>query len=639
MYQQQSKPAKTDPSLETKIPKLPIGQLFPDDEESQKTLSHLKRRFETMESSRPDNDWDIRMKQFQALTHWKADGTANTNLPIEQATIRNKMADSLAQSPIFNFIPVEKDDIDKVSVTKELWQFTWHEAGTDEELFDLYMSSYIFGLGWWFEGVHRELRTEFIPKIGKDGLITGEAKQTELSWIKGRALDIRDVYIDPVHNIDLAVDCFILERNIDRDTLENLKNDPNFDSDAIDLALQSGQSTDNKERSTFTTQEEQYTSDEKKDKFTFYHYYHKTKGIYVVAVDNKNIIRNGITPYAHGELPISALVDHKNPFQLYGRGECELLEGNKYERNTQRNMMIDRSRRSNDVKLALGGGLSLEDQGFIDSVTQVLKFDGDLTQMQHLKPPSPDSSLFKVEELFKADATWITGIDNDALIGGTTKTAFEARLQEQTKLKGINVSLKLASFFYRRMARQRLANIQMWFPITTGKKILGTSKFRTISLPDKKLKDIKRVIKGTTDTETSGVNVIDKEGETALLEIKPSLIRSNIDVQVETPSTTSVLKELNSIELQELLRMVIEVAQIKPDIIEEFDFKKILSDRINNLGRSAQDFMLKKGEQASIQDTREEVLQDLPQPFKPKMQPQAQKVPGLVPQEQVPIKP
>ena len=54
MYQQQTKAAKKDPTLETKIPKLPTGSLFPDDENSEKTLSHLKRRFEVMESSRPD---------------------------------------------------------------------------------------------------------------------------------------------------------------------------------------------------------------------------------------------------------------------------------------------------------------------------------------------------------------------------------------------------------------------------------------------------------------------------------------------------------------------------------------------------------------------------------------------------------
>lgn len=624
LYQTISKPAdKGDIKLIDKDDQPMVIKMFPQSEDDKKTIGFLNQRFSDMEESRPDHLWEIRQAQFEALTSWNDDNTAETNLPIEFATIRNKMADALSQKPIFTFEAVEKDDINKVNITEQLWEFVWNEADSDKELFDLFLATYIFGTGFWFEGMHKERRTEFLPKVDNEGVVTGEAKQTVRSWLKGFALDIRDVYVDPVHDIELASDCFILERNVSKETLKNLKDDKNYNPEQIDMALRMDHSQQN-DKKVFTTKEEDHTNDDQKGKYILYHYYNKEKGVYVVSVDRRIIIREGVIPFAHGELPISVLLDHKNPFSLYGRGECELLESTKYERNVQRNMMVDRSRRANDVKVAIGQGLSLEEQGFIDEVTQVLSFDGDLSQFQYLRPPPSDSSLFNVDEILRKDATWITGIDNDALFGQPQRTAFEARLQEQNKLKGVNVSLKLADFFFKRMAIQRVSNIQLWLPITTGRKIIGTSKFRTIPIKDTTIEPSKSLKEkdGKFSAEETGFKFIDTPGLTAFLELTPERIRSNVDVQVTTPSTSPVLKDLNNLELQQLSNLIIEVAQVQPEVIKKFDFDKLISERIEAIGKNPQDFQIKVGEDKSIQDTRQQVLEDLPLPFKTRVQPE-----------------
>jgi hypothetical protein len=169
-----------------------------------------------MESARPDRDWEIRYKQFEAITSWNDDGTANINLPIEFATIRNKLADALVQKQVVKFTPTEESDIDKVGIAKALWDFVWEEADTDKELFDHYLMAYIFGTSIWYEGMHKECFTRYVSKIGKDGLVESEAKTTTKSWLKGYAVDIRDFYIDPVHDIELAEDCFHLEILVNR---------------------------------------------------------------------------------------------------------------------------------------------------------------------------------------------------------------------------------------------------------------------------------------------------------------------------------------------------------------------------------------------------------------------------------------
>ncbi len=623
----QTKPAKKEIKLvptDEELRKQMTVKLYPTSENDDKTNGFLDKQFQKAEESRPDRDWATRQLQFEAQTLWNDDNTAETNLPIEFATIRNKMADEESQKPIFTFVPVEKDDVNKVDVTKELWDFVWTEADTDKEVTTHKLSKNIFGTGIWFEGMHKEIKTEFLPKVDDEGVVTGEAKLTTLSWLKGFALDIRDVYIDPVHDLEVATYCFIYQRNVSKETLENLKNDKNYISEKIDEAIQKG-SVQQNDKKVFVTKEETETNDEQPEKWTLEHYYNKEKGIYIVRTTDKIIIREGVIPFAHGELPISIEVDHQNPFSMYGRGECELLESTKYERNVQRNMMIDRSRRSNDVKVALGAGLSLEEQGFIDDVTQVMSFDGDMSQFQYLKPPPADNTLQAIDDILRSDATWITGIDINSLTGVQTKTAFEARLQEQTKLKGIAVSLRQSDYFFVRMARQRLANIQLWLPITTGRKILGTSKFRTIPLVDKQKEQIMGLDKDNKAEEV-GVKFIDKEGVTEFLQLTPKMIRSNMDVQVTTPSTTSILKDLNSLELQDLSRLILEIAPFKPDVMETFDFDMLIEERIQAIGKNPSDFIGKAGDQKAIQDTRKEVLEDVPLPPKVPGQPEREQL-------------
>ena len=87
--------------------------LFVDNESEEETKHFLAMRWQEMDDSRPDDEWDIRLKQYNADLVWREDGLANTNLPIEFATIRNKIADIQSGKTVVNLIPTEKDDIYK----------------------------------------------------------------------------------------------------------------------------------------------------------------------------------------------------------------------------------------------------------------------------------------------------------------------------------------------------------------------------------------------------------------------------------------------------------------------------------------------------------------------------------------------
>lgn len=600
------------------------------EEDKTELLPYLAQRFQEMDDSRPDELWGARIDQYNATLIEHEDGTASVNLPIEMTTIRNKLADLQSQKSVVDFLPVSSDDIHKRELLNDIWDFVWVEGDTDKELTKLWYSALIFGSGWWMEGLHKEVYTRYVPKqVGEK--IVGEAKRQTKSWIMGKALDIRDVWVDPVPEIEDAVDCYIAEREMSFDGIMALTHDPNYDKDAI-LAFLSERGPSNtsisaNEQSTFQTHEEIHTS--AYTKYTLLHYYNKEKGMYIVTEPTFSFVfRKGVNPYPHGELPVSLLIDHPRPLELYGIGECEILESTKYERNTIRNQITDYARMSNTLTLAVGENVTFENEEIIGGVARVWNFTGNLGDAQYLKPPSQDSSLFNLDELLRNDATVWTGIDNNALSGSPTKTAFEARLQEQTKLKGVGVTLRQFDYFLTRMARQRLANIQFWLPYTTGKKMAQHSVedsaykqgTRVLALQDRKMEDIMGVnTKG--NPEKKGIRLQKKEGHIEFLELTPKMIQGQFDVMVTTPTTTPVLRELDRQDMQEVFTNLLNLAQTPEgaQLLKEFDFNAYYRDLISEKGFDPDKYMKTATPQQKKQELRAEVLGDVPRPSKPPM--------------------
>lgn len=635
---------KGDIKLFEEKPYTARAKLFEHSESDRDTLKFLQTRHREMNQARPDEDWDLRYKQFLSALTWKEDGTANINLPVEYATIENKMADELSLKPIVQFIPTEQDDVEKVTLYKKLWDFVWNESDTDAELYDLFLCKNIFGTAFWFEGVHKETYKRFVPKMGEGGKVDYDAKMQTKSWLRGFTWDIRYVWVDPVEHIDLAVDCFLQETDLSREQVENLKYDPNFNADAVQAYIDNYEATQGDQASLryeeFITEDEEHDVDNKK--FSLIHYYNKEKGIYIVT-DHKftHILREGVNPYPHGELPISVINDHKNYKSIYGRGECELLESTKYERNTIRNQIIDHVRESNTINVALGEGVQLEDMELINGVVRHMNYTGDMSQYQYLKPPSMDSGLWNVDNMLQQDATWITGIDNNALVGSPQKTAFEAKLQEQTKLKRIYLSLRLADFFYTRMARQRLANMQFFLPSTTGKKIVGEDEMetRTLALDDVRAEDIID-IDDNGEPVNKGKKLVKEEGNKEFLQLDAETIQSNIDVAVTTPTTTPILKELNKQEMNELFNIYMQAVSTglpeAQELAQEFSLKKWFLKMVKENGFDPEEYANAEENLDEKKDLREEMLSDLPLPGKPTATPEPgmgapQQLPGLPP--------
>lgn len=631
LYEEQNLPAKhaitLDPTKEQEEFSSQRNTFAPMPEKAKEILSFISRRKENMHGGRPDGKWELRMKQFVAALVYRQDGLANVNLPIEKVTIRNKMADMESMESVVNLIPVEPDDIYKRGLIKPILDIVDLEMNFKREKTKWIQGGLIFGTGWWFEGVKRETFTKFDPEMGENGEIIPIARTITRSWLQGEAKDIRDILVDPVPDIELAADCGMYERNFSYENIKGLLEDPNYNHDEVRRYLASISPTTSSGQNTWSSApfltHSDVIADGNSDKYTLFHYWNKEKGIYVVTDERQEfLLRYGAMPFAHGELPITPFVDHMRSLELYGEGECELLESTKYERNMLRNQMLDGVRASNTTSVAVGGGLAFDQSELVEGSMRVFNFTGDLSQMQYLKPPSLDNTIFSMEEILRTDATWETGIDNNSLAGSPTKTALEARLQENTKLKGVGVTMRNLDYALERIYRQRLANIQQFLPYTTGKKILGKKKadelgFRTMAFENMKREDIMGFDKGYKNLELKGVNLKKKDGNVEFLELSPSLIRNSFDIRVTTPTTTPILRELDRGDLNDILKSTMELAQSgSPEAqaaIKSLKYEKILREKFIQAGFDPDEYL---GEESDKVEERKkirgEVLKDIP---------------------------
>lgn len=623
--------ALTTDEKQKQVERMRGKKIFNPSEVTEKRLEFLANRFRIMDNSRPIiRDGDLRYKQFLSRLFYRKDGLANVNLPIEFATIENKLADELVQVPIVDLLPQTQADVHKVSMMKRIWDFVWNEADTNEELVHHKLCKNIFGTSGWFEGLERETYTRYEPIIKENGKIEMKPIQETKTYLKGMALDIRDWWIDPVYSINVAEDCFIRERDVSFDYLLQLTHDPNYNKDAILEFLYTkngqGQTTTNTRNSYEVFQTEQEAWSYNNEKFSLMHYYSKRLGVYIVTdEDFKFEFRYGANPYPHGELPLAIEVDHTNYRSIYGRGECELLESTKYERNMIRNQFLDSVRFSNTINIAIGGGLTFEDQEMIGGVARIWNFQGDLGQMQFLKPPQADSGLAQVEEMLSRDATWITGIDNNSLLGSPEKTAYQSRLQEQQKQKRVFMSLRNADFFYTRMGRQRLANIRSFLPYTTGQRIVGEdieqmkSQYRILPLNDTIAEPMMGVDEETGQVVEKGLKMTVKQGHTEFLECTPKIIKNSLDIRVTTPSTTPILRDLNRAEMQELMEMTMGFMNLPggQEFIQKLKLEKIWDNQVSGLGHDPAEFKTDEEEVTPEQAQEDDaaILGSVPSPM------------------------
>ena len=579
LYQESTK--KTDSSnirLEGEAPQDSFPKALTTDETE--LAGQISKRFESIRAQRNDAARiDEQLKQFNSEQFFLPDGRANINFPLERAVIETKLADELQQDDVVTLAPVGKDDVHKTKALKIVLDFVSQQANTDREKGKAYLMKSVFGWCGWFEGVITEGRYKHD--------VDGKSVYEEIVKLGGFAISPQDVYVDVT-----GEDAFFIERGVSMSALSAKKEQKDFKN--IDLALSAGSRAD----LMTNTDKTRAASSATTKTYDLYHYY-SLSGKYVILVDRQIVIYDGYLPYKHGQLPISILIDHDKIDSQFGVGECELLRPIKYELNTIRNQQIDSAKFSNQINLVTNNDVSFESYGVMGGIANIMRVNSNPVSdaLTFLKPPAMDTALSEMNSQLMKDATIVTGVDPAQIIGSATKTAWESRAIEQNKLKRIFLASRNNNIFWQRVFTQRIANIQQFFK--------NENIFRSkIRVPNTDIEQMAgggvRFARGSSDS---------------WLDVTDSILACNVDVKVETPTTTSLLKEMQKTDFIDAFRRIYDAAvQTKSPslarLVEGLDWKAIFNEQLLNIGYSLDDYATEQG--ANDADLRQEVLKNLP---------------------------
>jgi hypothetical protein len=553
----------------------------PEQQEEAERVSQILTRQSIMHQGRPDEEWQTFIDQWEADWYPRQDGLSDVKYPLVSTTIRNKLADELSVPANITFTPTGKDDFDKIEITQVVWNHVWRLANTDREITKAMMGRSIFGTYVWFEGL--ENTTRFIQEpvsVSEKEELKFEKKKLVNSRLVGRAVDVRKFWIDSTADLDDAEDC-IEEEIVSMAKIEEWKNNPNFKNLEKVIAYNSEQMNGDKA----TTNEEKTRSSNTKPMVTLWHYWNKVKDEYIVVANKSVEIRRHPIPYAHKELPYSVLKDETVLGSIYGRGVAKRLQNTAAEIQSARNIMMDGMRMSSTTNLLMGENIS------VDSVENVFggniwNVSGNMNELKELQIANKNTAPQNINNLLMEDATIISGIDNRALVGSPQRTAFEVRVQEQTKLKGISLGLKNMDYWMERWASQRLKNIQQFFTKTYADQIVGENDSFVptgvaVPIENKQMKKI--ILK-------KGHKIQLEEGKGfGILELSGDDLRSSLGVKIKTRSTTPILESIRAENVNNFLNNLTQIVQIKQMAAQTGDEKLKSLDADKLITRSAVD--------------------------------------------------
>jgi len=208
----------------------------------------------------------------------------------------------------------------------------------------------------------------------------------------------------------------------------------------------------------------------------------------VVTVAERSIIlRDSLNPFDHGKKPFIKLVFVPVPFEFYGIGVVEPIEGLQLELNTKRNQRLD------NVNLILNRMWLLQ-RGAVDDLRQLRSRPGgviivnDINGLQPLPAPDVTSSSYQEEDKIKLDIQNTSGV-SDYIRGAMSsqkQTATEVQIKSEQSSSRFEFNFKLmAEMGIKQIARFVLQLDQQLIDRERTVRILGKNGVEFIRInPD-----------------------------------------------------------------------------------------------------------------------------------------------------------
>ncbi len=208
----------------------------------------------------------------------------------------------------------------------------------------------------------------------------------------------------------------------------------------------------------------------------------------VVVADRSVILRDAPNPFYHGKKPFVHIVFVPVPFEFYGIGVIEPIEGLQHELNTKRNQRLD------NVNLILNR-MWLVQRGTLDDYRQLQSRPGgvivvnDINGIHPLPSPDVTSSSYMEEEKIKRDIQNTTGVTEyiRGVMPIEKQTATEVRIKSEQSSTRFDFNFKLMTEMgIKRIARFILQLDQQFITRERSIRIAGRKgvEFKRVSPED-----------------------------------------------------------------------------------------------------------------------------------------------------------
>lgn len=233
------------------------------------------------------------------------------------------------------------------------------------------------------------------------------------------------------------------------------------------------------------------------------HYYNRALDVYWVAANNV-VIRDGPIPWKHKEIPFAVRYYYRVPGFFWGIGIPKVLQMLSEERNSIRNLNMDRQNLQINKMFLHNNMFDLSEDDLVSRPHGLISVDTNgLPLDQAIKPieyGDVPASYFKTEQIMMEDIIRATGIDTRLTDVPEQNTATSANISREQQLKRVTMLGMLDEIdtgTLIRLGRLKWSNIQFFYPlgrmdtIYEGNKEKQQQVFKTIKVDGRQFSIVK----------------------------------------------------------------------------------------------------------------------------------------------------
>lgn len=289
------------------------------------------------------------------------------------------------------------------------------------------------------------------------------------------------------------------------------------------------------------------------------HYFNRGLDAYWVVANNV-VIHYGPLPTKHKELPFAVRYYYRVPGRFWGMGIPRIIHMLAEERNTIRNMNMDRQHAQINQMFLHNNMYDIDEEDLVWRPGGLISLDTNglpLNQaIQPLVVPDVGPSYFKTDEIMIQDISRAIGIDLEKEEEASA-TATAAALKQENYLKRIVMLATLDEMeTIIRVGRLKWSNIQFFYPLGRMDTIYETREekqqqvFKTISTEGQKFE-----IKDVNGTPTLNVNNITGASSFELNKKMAKYLEGNFDISVDATQFTPVSRTVQQTRTTEMFTL------------------------------------------------------------------------------------